>query len=86
MLIGGSARARMKNDDKIASASDSCSIEKNVMSLQFQRLLIFNPCALRVLRTARHEFGFTYLTKERIKRRQQYGSMMIKTAIFVDAL
>ena len=33
MLIGGSAQARMKNDDKIASTSDSYNIKKNMISL-----------------------------------------------------
>ena len=87
MLIGGSARARMINNDEIASTSDSCSIEKSVMSPQLQRLLTSYPCALRVLRTARHEFGFTYLT-----RRTDQAEAAIRqhddkdTPIFVDVL
>ena len=59
MLIGGSAREMMINNNEIASASDSYNIEKSVMSLNYRGSY---PCALRVLRTARHEFDFMYLT------------------------
>jgi len=60
MLIRGSAREMIINNNEIASASDSYNIEKSIMSPNYRGSY---PCALQVLRTAWHEFDFTYLTR-----------------------